>query len=208
MLCYAQPGSSPNRCYCLSVNSHFAWIDSYICRQYGFSYRPQFIWSLICLQTGLSYYCLVSLPTFGSELQYPWLIFLLNYFCLTTFGSLESCMSVDRLTLLLSYFAPHLQQRAPIPMVNFLIKLFLPHHLRRFGISYVCRQAFLITVLFHSPPLPACFNTHPYFFYYFFSLLFIQTDYPYYCLISRPTFGRELQYISFFITPLDSVLYI
>ena len=31
---------------------------------------------------------------------------------------------------------------------------------------------------------------------YFFSLLFIQTDYPYYCLISLPTFGRELQYPS------------
>ena len=127
---------------------------------------------------------------------------------LITFGSSESHMSADRPFLLLSCFPLHLWRRAPISMVNFLIKLFLPHHLWRFGVLYVCRQAFLITVLFHSPPLPACFNTHPYFFYYFFSLLFIQTDYPYYCLISLPTKSRELQYISFFITSLDSVLYI
>ena len=71
---------------------------------------------------------------------------------LTTFGSSESHMSADRPFLLLSCFAPHLRQRAPIPMVNFLIKLFLPHHLQQFGVLYICRQAFLITVLFHSPP--------------------------------------------------------
>ena len=123
VLCYAQPGSSPNGHYCLSINSRFAWIDSYICRQYGFSYRPQFIQSLICLQTGLSYYCLVSLSTFGSEVQYPWLIFLLNYFCLTTFGGSESCMSADRPTLLLSYFTPHLCQLASIPILSFLLLL-------------------------------------------------------------------------------------
>ena len=39
MLCYAQPRSSPNRWHCLSIDSHFAQINSYFCRQYGFSYR-------------------------------------------------------------------------------------------------------------------------------------------------------------------------
>ena len=37
MLRYALPGLSPNGCNCLSVNSRFARIDSYICRHYGFS---------------------------------------------------------------------------------------------------------------------------------------------------------------------------
>ena len=125
--------------------------DSYICRQYGFSYRPQFVWSLICLQTGLSYYCLVSLPTFGGELQYPWLIFLVNYFCLTTFGGSGSHMSADRPFLLLSYFTPHLWQQASIPIISFFITSL---------VSCLSRQTILTTVLFHSPPSAESSNTH------------------------------------------------
>ena len=89
-----------NRCYCLSINSRFAWIDSYICRQYGFSYRPQFIWSLICLQTGLSYYCLISLPTFASLLQYPSLVLFIT--------SLVSCLSRQTILTTVLFHSPPL----------------------------------------------------------------------------------------------------
>jgi hypothetical protein len=38
VLRYAQPALNPNGRHCLSVDSRFARINSYFCRQYGFSY--------------------------------------------------------------------------------------------------------------------------------------------------------------------------